>query len=58
MIARSCQNLRGQGWPRVNDLVAEKQVLSSTYLRVECEDQLDVIFSQAGADSTFTSGPS
>jgi len=41
----------------VNDLVAEKQVLSSTYLRVECEDQLDVIFSQAGADSTFTSGP-
>jgi hypothetical protein len=48
MIARSCQNLRGPGWPRVNDLIAESQVLSSTHLRVECEDQLDIIFPRLG----------
>lgn len=41
----------------MNDLIDESRYFL-TYLRVECEDQLDIIFSQAGADTTFTSGPS
>jgi hypothetical protein len=32
----------------VNDLIAESQVLSSMHLRVECEDQLDIIFPRLG----------